>query len=567
MKNLLATSALAVAPLLAPGQSVSPITDMALGYPVPRPVESQTPVAGFRDYDALQARHMALALADPSITIHTVGTSWNGREVVAYRFAKGPETTPEGTPRPAAMIQGTIHAREWASPEVATALFEHLALQHDADPITAYLLENLEIVILPIGNPDGFVMTQLYPDETVNGTATGNGGRDGRMRRKNHRGVDEQIDTFGDFDQGVDLNRNHAFGFGRGSSGNQGSILYRGPSPGSEPESQALYAAAALLDGSRLRFYVDIHSYSQLYYAITDDSTTRNEAVLAAYTVMADAAEAVAGRDYALIETDLATGAVGATDEYFTGTYGAMGYTLEIRPASQVEIPNGFLLPDAQIVATREENRDALLAGLYYAAGPPAVLEVALYDPAGNRVWRQQRVYTEDHGGPRRRLSAEGPGASPDGVYTLAITFNKPMRTWRDGAARSLPGREESVSAAVSFGNGTPATNLRFPFDPDAVPQSYARYPGDTLLADIHPGSGGATALTPLVIDVTDAAGMGTDADPRTLADWSRDAGWTGWETGNPTDPLAQAFSTEGDFLAVLPVIGAPPNTNTWLID
>src|SRR5262245_61971971 len=59
-------------------------TNVALGYPVPVPVASLTPVDGFRTYASLFARHQALLIAHDEITGQVVGNTVGGREIWAY---------------------------------------------------------------------------------------------------------------------------------------------------------------------------------------------------------------------------------------------------------------------------------------------------------------------------------------------------------------------------------------------------------------------------------------------------------------------------------------------------
>ena len=83
-------------------------------------------------------------------------------------------------------------------------------------------MDNRELYIVSIVNPDGMV----YNEQT-----NPNGGG---MWRKNRR-------YNGGGSYGVDPNRNYPFEwYGGGSSSDPNSETYRGPSPGSEPEVQAL---------------------------------------------------------------------------------------------------------------------------------------------------------------------------------------------------------------------------------------------------------------------------------------------------------------------------------------
>lgn len=526
----------ALLPLGVDAQTVQTITAGGLGYAVPLPVDSLTPVAGFRSFASLEARYLDLATQKDFISISTTGASVYGRSIRTYRFSSAGTMNLEGIPKSAAMIEGTIHAREWASTEVVAGIFEWLSLESDSDPVAGFLIDNTEIAIHPIANPDGFLQTQRFPAASINGGTSGASGRDGRMRRKNMQGVDEQLDTTGDYLFGVDLNRNHSFGFGGGSA-SLTSLEYHGASPGSEPESQALYAAAGQVDGDRLRMYLDFHSFSQLYYVIVDENAARNAAATDAYTLMRNVTQATSGRVYSSIIEDLTTGAIGATDEYFTGTYGAMSYTVELRPTSFGQA-NGFILPESQVGETRAEMLASTRAGLYYAAGPAALLEVGVYDTTTGRIasaplrYRQQRVYTEETGG--RMLATPLNEPLPRGrVYTAVLRFNKPMRLGGTGGSPTLfPGVSASVNGTVSLMGLVSGTNAAWVFDEGGGAFGYANYPGDTLLVDVDLRVASGDGVQTLSVDVADMAGKLLDADPRTVADWSRQ-GWVNWEDLN----------------------------------
>ena len=84
------------------------------------------------------------------------------------------------------------------------------------DTLITELVDELEIFVIPVVNPDGYVYT-WGPQ---------------RLWRKNRR--DNGNGTFG-----VDLNRNWGYEWGGvGSSGDPGSGTYRGTAPFSEPETQ-----------------------------------------------------------------------------------------------------------------------------------------------------------------------------------------------------------------------------------------------------------------------------------------------------------------------------------------
>ena len=65
-----------------------------------------------------------------------------------------------------------------------TAVFETLVAGKSDQGFFQYLVENLNTVLVPVNNVDGFIQAQAYP---VNVTADREQPREGRMRRKNLR--------------------------------------------------------------------------------------------------------------------------------------------------------------------------------------------------------------------------------------------------------------------------------------------------------------------------------------------------------------------------------------------
>ncbi len=208
---------------------------------MPIPVESLTPVDGFRTYLSLFQRHQTLLTMHEEVDGQVVGRTVADREVWAYRVGDTDATTADGFPEGAVLVNGGIHAREWQTPEAVTGLMEALVAGKTDGGFGQYLVENLTTVLLPVHNVDGFLQTQRFPDRA---TADREEPRDGRMRRKNMRNpqtggaVDEALATVADNFWGVDLNRNSANGFGQGggSSSSLTSLIYRGAAATTEPE-------------------------------------------------------------------------------------------------------------------------------------------------------------------------------------------------------------------------------------------------------------------------------------------------------------------------------------------
>jgi predicted deacylase len=141
------------------------------------------------------------------------GRSAGGKDILCIRITRG-----DGVDRPNAVIAGAIHGDEYIANR--TAMAAAVMLVEGGDAVAERALEKMDVYVLPLINPDGYVTTwesagELPPKKT----------------RTN--------------DNGVDLNRN--FGKPRfrvdlplGFSGHQdpGSDRWVGPGPWSEPETQ-----------------------------------------------------------------------------------------------------------------------------------------------------------------------------------------------------------------------------------------------------------------------------------------------------------------------------------------
>ena len=424
----------------------------ALGFPVPLPVASMQPVDGFRDYENLLARHQQLAADNEFVSAHRVGSSRAGRAIWAYRLRRGGDLTPDGNQRGAMVINGTTHAREWQAPEVVTGLFEALVERANSDPLVGWLLENVDIWLLPVQNPDGFLQTQRYPDQAILGRDPrwpDFWPRDGRMRRKNMRSVDEILETFSDHLRGVDLNRNNpphwaASAATGGSSNNPNELVYHGTSSASEPEAQALLALAELAGGKgAIRYYVDTHSFTQLYFMPLTNNSARNLQSRAVGEGM-QRVLAATGVAYDLVPNS-ASAPIGSTDELFAWDFEATSFTLEIEPSSQGGQQyggfgvshDGFVLPDSEIDRVRNHHVDAFLWAFYRQAGPPWLAEVSVLDDQGRTVHRSHWSGDQD----QRSMTIEGAGLQPGRHYQLQLRFSKPMRVMdQTGEIGDLPG-------------------------------------------------------------------------------------------------------------------------------
>jgi murein tripeptide amidase MpaA len=221
-----------------------------------------------------------LAAAYPAISqlITLPNVTVEGRTSHALRLGGGAPGS-----RDVVMIICGVHAREWGSCEIALnfaadlldAYSNNFGLTYGGKSFTAAqiqtLLNTLQIVVLPLVNPDGRHYSQTS----------------GAMWRKNRNpaysgGNPNCI--------GVDINRNYDFLFDFATDFAPGSgvsvsadpcdfQVYHGPSPFSEQETKNV---KWLLDSfPRTRWFVDVHSYSEdiLFNWGDDQNQTTNAAM------------------------------------------------------------------------------------------------------------------------------------------------------------------------------------------------------------------------------------------------------------------------------------------------
>jgi hypothetical protein len=198
-------------------------------------------------YDEATSELDNIHQAHPEITTEkiSIGITWEGRDIWAMKISDNPDIS-EG--EPTVLFVAVHHAREPIGCSILLDLAWRLTENYGDDPEITWLVDNREIWIVPIVNPDGYTYNEVNSDG---------------MWRKNKRdnngnGVFEE-----DYD-GVDLNRNYSFMWGYddfGSSPDPSSNIYRGPSPFSEPETQAIRDLSIEIEPD---IVVDYHSYSNV---------------------------------------------------------------------------------------------------------------------------------------------------------------------------------------------------------------------------------------------------------------------------------------------------------------
>ncbi|NBD95048.1 MAG: hypothetical protein GVY11_01025 [Gammaproteobacteria bacterium] len=495
------------------------------------------------------------AFIDPAI----VGQTRKGRDIWAYRLGRGGTDTFEGLPRGALQFTGGIHAREWQSPEVVTGLMELLAREAGDDYWIDYILDHTSTVVIPVLNVDGFLQTQRYPRSNwldVDNRYPASAPRDGRMRRKNLRGSDEDLFSPGGRLAGVDLNRNNEPAWpGPSLTGVAEDLTFRGPSPASEPETQALINAAELGPAQQLRFYADMHSYTRKFFSVETDNERLNGIQRRVLHMATSHHADLPGNKHYFNDPSHIDNGIGTTSEYFADTFQVPSLTWEIEPGNTAgaeyggfatNTHDGFILPESEVPRVRKNLAETMAAIAYHMAGPPRIVRADLLDASGRFTHWSARWRSAENG-ERQLVTRDVRPLQAGNEYRLRLVFSKPMRWRRNGEIVPFPGRfETSLNAdleltvdgqalAISVGDATwsaePGSWIgerpRYRASTLTLPVSIEDSPGNVSLLEQAP-SGRVT----LAVETTDLTGSRLDADPSTPVRFINGA-WRGFESNS----------------------------------
>jgi len=386
------------------------------------------------------------------------------------------------------------------------------------------------------------------------------------MRRKNMLGADENLLTQGDHLLGVDLNRNNAPFWNTNpdrSSDLPESLVHHGASAGSEPEIQALDAAAQLGPAEKLSMFTDMHSFSQVHFwhaTHNDGLTNWTSRLLTTFTNHHYAFDA---RKYYWSDTPENVAleqAIGSTDEYFSETYLVPAWTLEIEPTAGFHdgLPgqgadygglgrnghDGFILPDSEVERVRTELAQSFAVAYYQQSGPPSVTALRFIDDLTGAVVFESE-WDVISGTERERYTYQPQALQLDRTYRLWLTFDKPMR-WREGGEVAvLPGQPGSTLDVDIMGEtelSAITISGQWLDSPGGAPDGYKRYRDDSLSItfSLPADENNLTLIDPSAIslfsvNMMDMTGIRVDADPSTVARWEAGS-WSGYEDSEGLD-------------------------------
>jgi murein tripeptide amidase MpaA len=320
-------------------ENVAYIPETPRSYPPSSPVLfPQGGINGaYHSYLELETDMLVLQQKYPNIVkVFDIGDSLEKRNIYAMKISDNVALEEDEAE---VLFLGCHHAREWISVEVPFLLGKYLAENYATDPDIKRLVDQSEIWIVPLVNPDGLEYTiHVY-----------------RYWRKNRR--DNGKSNFG-----VDINRNYGYKWGidnAGSSLNPASEVYRGTAAFSEPETRAV---RDLFLSKDFQAMISFHSFSQVilypwgYTKLPSDKDAQMKEIAAE---MSAKIQAVNGRlyDYGQSGTALYLTNGDVTDWTFAMT-GIPSYTIELPPID--ELGGGFFNRQEDIDPIFRENLAAM---------------------------------------------------------------------------------------------------------------------------------------------------------------------------------------------------------------
>lgn len=179
------------------------------------------------------------AASHPEIcSLFSIGKTSQGRDILCLKISDNAAVEED---EPACYFSGATHGNEPMGTSIVIAFAQDILSGYGTDPVSTWLVDNREIYVVPILNPDCSVFCSDSAGANI-------------YWRKNRRVVQPPH-------VGVDPSRNHAYKWGYddvGSSPNPGNHAYRGPFPWSDAEAAAARDLAA---AHRFRTEQDFHCF------------------------------------------------------------------------------------------------------------------------------------------------------------------------------------------------------------------------------------------------------------------------------------------------------------------
>ncbi|XP_020913424.2 carboxypeptidase B [Exaiptasia diaphana] len=297
-----------------------------------------------------EMRRLASQPSQAQVNMRSVGNSYENRPQY-YLEIKGRSSYQ----KPVFFMNCGIHSREWITPASCMYIISQFVNKYGKDNSVTQVLDKMDFIIMPVLNVDGYEYTwkgssRQYRFWRKTRKPSGNAG--GGWWQPSRRCM------------GTDPNRNWGHKWGLpGASSNPCSDTYRGSSAFSEIETRNVADFMKRL-GQRLKGYMDIHAYSQLWmipWGYTKTPTKDHRELMRVSKAGVDAIRNSGyGTQYRYGSSSVIIYAnSGGSKDY---TYGELGvkysFALELRDTGRY----GFLLPPQQIIPTCIETFNGIIA-------------------------------------------------------------------------------------------------------------------------------------------------------------------------------------------------------------
>jgi len=248
--------------------------------------EKERVLLQYHSFDSTNLYIRNLVNTYPTLCVlDSLGLSYENRQMYGIKISDNPGVSEPN--EPGVFICGLHHSREWATPLVCIFFAESILSAYNSSPAMQNLINNHEIWIFPMINPDGYVYD--YPAH--------------RSWRKNRQPFGGSI--------GTDINRNYngactndRFGWwgaltsGSNSDHNPSSLIFMGAYGMSSPEITNVRKFFMAHD---INVSLSYHSYSELVlwpWAYQNIPTPDNALYVRVGTTMANMIQALGGGYY-----------------------------------------------------------------------------------------------------------------------------------------------------------------------------------------------------------------------------------------------------------------------------
>ncbi|XP_046736215.1 carboxypeptidase B-like [Diprion similis] len=271
-------------------------------------------------------------------TLLSLGYSGEGRIIYGLKISSG------GTNKPAVLVEGALHSREWITVSSVTYFInEFIENANNTD-----LFQSVDWYFIPVLNPDGYEFTHTSY----------------RLWRKTRK-----VNP-GSSCRGIDGNRNFGhYWMEIGASQNPCDDTYAGPEAFSEVETQVL-RDFVLANADTIKLYLSYHSYGNYFlypWGYTTDLPDNDQELRDLAQAADDAQATVRGTRYTIgsIATALYYAAGGSSDWVKAGGGVELSYTVELQGGGLF----GFDIPASEIIPVGQETFLGLRAfGEYIAS-------------------------------------------------------------------------------------------------------------------------------------------------------------------------------------------------------